>query len=260
MNSESGTLENVQNVQITPSTPALLPLDQPRIIAIRDGKYTYTFHFSRISQAEWERYFASITVTARNVTAGRETTIDAQSALIELAESKLFKVEGYSGDIMAKTDWQKRIWPRHMLPASQALIDVLSSTEEAQAPADGDSMEVLLDALWSAAADGSMTKFKGLAHRFSPPTVNHKRAFLSAGSKSTVVGGSRDGATVFSKRHKALLSIYDELVLSVDGYAINGCPLEGPENIRREMDAYHKFVAVDEIFRGPDISEAQEAA
>jgi hypothetical protein len=46
------------------------------------------------------------------------------------------------------------------------------------------------------------------------------------------------------------MSIYDDLIESVDGYSVGGKPLEGAEAIKREMDGGHKAAAALELFVG----------
>jgi hypothetical protein len=44
------------------------------------------------------------------------------------------------------------------------------------------------------------------------------------------------------------MGLYDELIQSVDGYGVDGKPLEGVEIIRREMDGYHKAESIAQLF------------
>src|SRR4029077_127038 len=93
------------------TTHNLLMLDEPRVIAIKDGKFTYSFTFSRISQADWERYFNGIYSASRNDGRAQVNTLDLQTAGIELFEEKLTGVAGYSGNFTATPGWQKKIPP-----------------------------------------------------------------------------------------------------------------------------------------------------
>jgi hypothetical protein len=94
-------------------------------------------------------------------------------------------------------------------------------------------------------------KFGGLVHRFNPPTAEHKRKYNRAISQTRVIGDARSGTTVFQGRQRLLVEFYDQLIASVEGYALRGQPLASPEQIRAEMDAVHKIVAVQQLFASP---------
>ncbi|HKV94882.1 MAG TPA: hypothetical protein VJW20_20220 [Candidatus Angelobacter sp.] len=228
-----------------PEAQALLPLDQPRVIAIRDGKFTYTFHFARIGKEDWLTYFRGIDYTSRNTGNGEEITLDADFALTRLAESKLERAEGYPGDFMSKEDWRNKVPLRHLRPAAVQFIDVQQSSVESEKPFDPESIEVTLDAKWSNVG------YAGLVHRFNPVTVELKRRFFRAGATSRVIGSGRNGTTVHGMRHSVLLDAYDELVQCVDGYSVGGKELRGEKDaILREMDAFHKVKAAEQLFTG----------
>jgi hypothetical protein len=58
-----------------------------------------------------------------------------------------------------------------------------------------------------------------------------------------------------------LAHLYDDLIVSVDGYSSGGCELGSDrEAIKREMDTYHKVAAVENLFvtSSDDGSEAKE--
>jgi hypothetical protein len=57
-----------------------------------------------------------------------------------------------------------------------------------------------------------------------------------------------------------LAKLYDELIVSVDGYTVSGRPLSGRDEIAHEMDAFHKVIAAREIFDTRMPQEAAEAA
>ena len=83
-------------------------------IPIKDGKWTYTFTFARVTLEEWCAFVD-------------ETRRSTEEKLLALGQKKLLKVDGYSGDIMSKPQWQERIWPRHMIPAVMALMDAVDA-------------------------------------------------------------------------------------------------------------------------------------
>ena len=99
-----------------------------------------------------------------------------------------------------------------------------------------------------------------LVHRFATPSADHRRRFLRARSRTTVVGGSRAGKTLIASTQPVLAKLYDELIVSVDGYSVSGRPLSGREEIAREMDGYHKVAAARELFETRMAEEDEVAA
>ena len=244
----------------TPSTTptnSLLMLDEPRVIAVRDGRITYTFHFRRILQADWERYFNGLYVASSNENGTQVNTTDLNSAGIELFESTLVKAEGYKNEMTRREEFWK-IPPRHSVLVSFLLRSVCASTTDDDRPLDCDSVEARIDALWSQTRPGDeTTMYRGLVHRFTPISVEQKKRFMRRGAINKVVGGSRKGTTIYSMKNKLMLELYDQLIQSVEGYGVAGKPLESVEQIRREMDAYHKCESVAQLF---NIGEAQPEA
>jgi hypothetical protein len=234
------------------NTPTLLHLDQPRVLAIRDGKFPYIFHFRRITLSDWERYYSSIFVSSRNEGGAQLNTTDNQTAGIDLLESTLMKVVGYKTDLTTKEAFIK-IPPRHSILVSNLLCNVTASEEDDEKPFDTESIETRMDAMWSQLEPGQEnTVYKGLVHRLSPPTAAQKKRYMRNGSISKVVGGSRKGTTIYSMRNKLMMELYDELIQSVDGYGVAGRPLGSVDEIRREMDGYHKSQAIFQLFNGSD--------
>ncbi len=236
----------------------LIDLAQGPVATLVDGGNAYTFYFNRISQADWERYFEGVTYTSHNEGKASVQILDMDTPGIELAEEKLDRVEGYRGEFMKKPGWQKMIPPRHMRPAAWLIRSVDAMVENDDLPFDPELIECRLEALWGMEKPGAMLQHKGLIHRFSPVTAEQKRRFYRAGGTSKIVGGSRNGKTIHAVRYKVLLRIYDELIISVEGYTFNGKPLESADEIRREMDAYHKVKAVEQLFSGTQVSTQSE--
>lgn len=254
----SSEAENVQNVQTLQNV--LLPLDQPRVIAIRDGKFVYRFTFNRITDGDWRRYFDGIYFASRNEGKSQVTTLDMETPGVEMVEAKLAKVEGYTR-VLSTADDFKRVLPRHSNQVAWLLRMVTPSRDESDKPFDPEAIEARIDALWSQTEPGeTVTLFKGLAHRFAVPSVEHKRRFYRAGAASKVVGGSRNGTTVYAGRHGVLIDLYDQLILGVDGYSVGGRALQSPDEIKREMDTYHKTIAVQQLFNSGSSDEAEEVA
>lgn len=231
------------------ATNALLMLDQPRVLVIREGKRDYTAQFRRITQTDWERYFSGLYLSSRNDGVAQTNTTDVHTAGIELFESTATKVTGYSRELTTAEDF-KKVLPRHSVPFSGLLCSVFVSDTDDDSPLDCDSVEARVDAVWSqTTADAQNTMYKGLIHRFTAPTIEQKKRYMRGGAVSRIVGGARKGSTtVYSLRNKLLLQLYDELIQAVEGYGVAGKPLDGVEQIRREMDGYHKTEAVAQLF------------
>jgi len=258
----SGPSKDALNFLLEEEEPkTLLMLDEPRVIPIREGKRDYTFYFRRILQTDWLNYFNGLYLATRNDGTSQLNTTDFNTAGIELFEATVTKVVGYSRELTTAADF-KKVLPRHSAPVAGLLRSVFISEVEDDKPLDCDSVETLIDAHWSqTTSPGQITQYKGLVHRFMPPDVEQRKRYMRGGAISRVVGGTRKGATtVYSLRNKLLLQLYDELIQSVEGYGVAGKPLESIEDIRREMDGYHKAEAVAQLFNTQPEAAAAEAA
>ncbi len=240
------------------SDGALLMLDAQRVVTFKDGNFVYTYYFNRISAQDWERFFDGIFYASRNDGKAQVTTLDLDTPASELVEQMLDRVEGYSGDFMSKAGWKNKLPPRHVRPVSMELRSVVASDTESDKPFDPESIEARLDATWGMLEPGKMTQYNGLVHRFSPVSLELRRKFYRAGAQSRVVGGSRNGTTIHALRHKALMKAYDELIQSVEGYGVAGRALSTREEIIREMDAYHKVKAVEQLFAGTRVADEEQ--
>jgi hypothetical protein len=245
-----------------------IQLDAPRTVSFKAGKNAFTYTFRRITDADWRQYFAGISFITERAGAGRTNRLDVRSSGLDLVEHCLEKVEGYpmrdGSNIMDLADWKQRLPYGHRLKAAELLVDVSLSDVDREYFFEPDIDEVVLDAAWNSAAPGLMTRCFGLVHRFHPATAEHQRRFNRATSESRVVGGSRAGRTIYPGSQALLIALYDELVVSVDGYGVQGKPLTGADAIKHEMDTFHKVSAVQQLFATPDDdaepAEANEAA
>jgi hypothetical protein len=244
----------------------LLPLDAERVVSFKQSGRALTFKFRRITDGDWKRYFDAITLRSVSVAGAKKQSrtdeFDYRTARLALVDETLTDVQGYNtadgSPISAMKDWQSRVPYGHKLAASQLLEAVERSSNvdaDRQFTILADADEVFLDASWGSATPGEMTRYLGLVHRFKPVTIEQQRKYNRATSRAVVVGGRHGGTTEYAKPHSILASLYDELVLSVDGYGVNGAALDGAENIRREMDTLHKVEAVQQLFATPDAEE-----
>jgi hypothetical protein len=240
-------------------TSAVLELDGERTVTFRDRGHAYTYTFSRIGSGDWLRYFEGVAITSRREGKnGVVETMDLESAGVDLVESKVVKAEGYAGDFMSDPKWKQCLPFGHVRAAAQLLRDGNISLADDSQPLNPLKVEVAIDAKWNVSKPGEMRQFGGLLHRFNPPTAEHKRKYNRAISQTRVIGDARSGLTVFQGRQRLLIDFYDQLIASVEGYVLRGQALTSPEQIRSEMDAVHKIVAVQQLFASPSETAKQE--
>jgi hypothetical protein len=239
---------------------AVLELDGERSVTFRDRGHAYTYTFSRIGSVDWLHYFEGVAITSRREGKnGVVETLDLESAGVDLVESKVVKAEGYAGDFMSDPKWKQCLPFGHVRAAAQLLRDGNISPVDDSQPLNPLKVEVAIDAKWNVSKPGEMRQFGGLLHRFNPPTAEHKRKYNRAISQTRVIGDARSGITVFQGRQRLLVEFYDQLIASVEGYALRGQPLASPEQIRAEMDAVHKIIAAQQLFASPaDAAPAQQ--
>jgi hypothetical protein len=231
---------------------ALLDLSGDRQVTFKDKGQIFVFTFNRITDAQWRHYFSGLVVENEKSGSGRLARVDYRTAGIDLFETAVKDVAGYKlreGKFTDIPNWKTRVPYGHKQKAVDLLTDVTFS-DSAPEFFDPEVEEIFVDAKWGA-DQGMMTQFRGLAHRFTPPSGAHQQRFNRAAGESRVVGG-RSGKTISTSRQDLLADLYDELIVSVEGYAFAGKPLEGTEQIRREMDTFHKAAAVNLLFSSPE--------
>ena len=227
----------------------MLPLDMPRSITLKSGKHTFTYHLRRVTCADWLSYFQGIVNQTLQVNGQREQVFESDSALLELVDSVLTDVEGY-GDIGAMKEWRVAVPLKYRMAVGIALLSVGVSKAKDITPSLCDLVEVTLDATW--AVGGKTLFFSGLVHRFRQPSIADLKRFNFEASRVKVTGSAKDGITVYPPHQAIAMKIYDDLIESVDGYSVHGKPLEGVDEIKREMDGAHKAKAALELFRGEE--------
>lgn len=228
-----------------------IDLAAPRIIVIEDRGKPYSLTVGRITKAQWLKYFAGVTNTSELIDGKEVQSYDTSAARLDLVESSLIGAEGYpltDGRSVTSFDgWQKLLPISHRHAVGLALVNAAPAPPEDAAFSLGFE-SVCIDAMWGAAENRSMQMFHGLLHVFKTPSVEHQRRFAREASRSTIVGGHRRGKTVYHGAQAVLVDLYDELIVRVEGYQVNGTPLSEAESIAREMDAFHKFVAANALF------------
>lgn len=226
---------------------AFIELAKPRIIAIEERRRKYLLTLARVPKKAWMHYFDGILSTSENLNGKRVDSFDASSARIELVESLLTDAQGYGGALGA--GWQKMIPLAHRMAAGNALVEVERGEPSDDEPIQLGAESVYLNAVWGADEKGAMMKYRGLCHRFQTPSGEQQRRYSRDSSRSRIVGGSRRGKTVWLGPQPMLVELYDELILSVEGYRVDGVDLgTDREAIVAEMDTYHKVAAADVLF------------
>jgi hypothetical protein len=240
---------------------AAIELKAPRIIAIEDRGKQYLLTLARITRKQWLTYFDAIVSTSENQGGKRIDSFDSSAARLDLVESALITASGY-GLPAGKTSidqvegWKALLPISHRLGVANALLSVSFSE-----PTDEDAISlgeesVYLDAVWGADENAELRKFTGLRHNFTTPTAQQQRHLARENSRSRIIGGSRGGKTLWLGAQATLAELYDELIVSVEGYAVDG---EEPDRgaIVEFMDTYHKVCAADTLFAAaaPKVAE-----
>ncbi len=218
------------------NTENLFPLDTPEFaVRFRSATKSFRHIFRRITAADWEAYYDN--VIAESAADGGKADIYQDTASLVLFERAILRVEGYQArDARAPEAlrrWRGCIPQEHRLFAIGLLLENIGSiakgTFEIGTEGRSVSFVVVRD------DEPSMGKrLFGVTHGFCAPTADHRRRFLCA-------------ATQIPASYRALVSLYDELAVSAEGYSFSGAPI-APEHLRREMILPHKLYAISALF------------
>ena len=236
--------------------PRLIDLTQNRTLAIRQGGRRYSITVAPIPQPVWvETFFDAIEATVKCGDGRAEKHVDVRSAAVELVERVATAAEGYPG-LANQSGWQSKLPLAHRLTYGEMLIEAYEpqgAGSEISSP-DG-THSVRLQALWSAGPTGAMCMHRHLGHKFKVPSGQQKEQLRRANAGIwRSAGWSRRGTPVFlaslsSEADHVLAALYDQLILSVEGYSQGGQPLHGDRaEIARSMDAFHKVTAARSLF------------
>jgi hypothetical protein len=239
-------------VPVTEGTD-LLPLDvAERLVVFRSGGKSYRHIFNRLRPADWEKFFGHIVAEFKQEKGGFSQVVDADYASLVFYAKAIKRVEGYlTRDGSAPENlptWPECVPQHHRLAAVDLLMRVSRGEAGDDSMLEAEGVTVTLDALWNESAPGEMKQYKGLVHKFSSPTAEQRRRSLRAKNRAFIAGGSRSGITMLPSSHLVLVKLYDDLILSVEGYGVAGRPLDSREQIAREMDSLHKAHAVGQLF------------
>jgi hypothetical protein len=241
----------------TPSTTQI-DLAVPRTIALNTPRGDRTLFCRRVAREDWDAFFDAVYITETRIGLDIESTVDIQRARLVLADRVLIGAGGYrvEGDdpIDCVPEWQS------LLPIShrEQLGAILASTRVDGAQPELISVEgeaVVLGCVWTmtswrddAGEHVGMQHISGLRHILRAPTARQHQRYSRETSRTIILGGDRAGTTQRLGAQKLMAELYDEMIISVDGYCLNGTPLEGRDNIAREMDTHHKVTAARQIF------------
>ena len=243
-------------------TPIPIDLAAPRSIVIRQAGRAYTFHIRPITEQDWFAYFDSIVTTSERKGNDVVRRSDAGAAGVTLVEKVLTGAEGYrlppgQTSLTGLDGWESKIPMQHRLAIAEVLLNVsaIELGESDDALLIG-SEAVALEALWSADEQGNIRKHAPLVHVFDTPSADHQRKYLRDASRSRIVGGSRQGRTVWQGAQRTLAALYDELIQDVQGYVWGSSSLACADRteIARRMDTRHKVAAAEKLF-APAVAE-----
>ena len=252
-----------QSAEQSQATEQLLPLDLPeRAIVLGSGSHKTTHFFRRLKDKDREGFSSRVDIEVEQRDGEMIRTINIQSAALWLYRNAIVRVEGYrleDGRPLSEVpNWKERIPRAHAIRAANLLTSVSFSRPEFGTVIGGEGDLVVLDAVWTADDSGAGTrKYSGLKHYFGSVSADQQRRFDRTRNRAFILGDRRRGRTIIPSSQSLFASLYDELIQRVEGYSVGGRPLEGREEIVREMDGFHKSAAAQGLFES-DIDESAE--
>jgi hypothetical protein len=236
--------------------PQLIELAQNRKLTLRNGGLRYGLIIPPISAEAWfEQFFNQIRCAVTGDRVQTDSYVDVESAAANLAEKAAVGFEGYPS-LEGVADWQSKIPLSHLMGYGHALLEVVEPEgADRSAKPSGGFHVVRIEALWDSTPAGAMCRHRKLVHTFTVPGSRQRDRFRRSAMKmrrTTAV--THRGSVDFLAPENAFFAraqadIYDELIASVDGYAVNGEPLSNDRaQIIIHMDTYHKVRAANFLF------------
>jgi hypothetical protein len=217
-----------------------IDLALPRKIVLRQGANRLTYLIRPIPEGAWFKYFDGIVSTAEREGKQVVQRIDASSAGVALVDDMLSPLP------VAATPLAHKLALANVL--TSAYVPPSDGTQEALSPE-----AVRLHCIWSAGDGDATRRYKNLVHFFETPSAEQNRRYRREDSRAQIISGSRKGMTIFHGAQRALAALYDELIVGVAGYAVNGVDLQGREDIAKYMDTYHKVAAAAQLFAPAEV-------
>jgi hypothetical protein len=238
-----------------------------RKLTIRSACSRRSLIITRISARAWfEHYYEKIFTILRH---GPVDAAGVEFAALNLLQEVAIGAEGYPR-LAGMADWFSKIPIEDKSVYGDALLQVFENKELSgpTVPTLGQACVIGMEALWDTLPSGRMCFHKHLVHQFERPSKQQRERYRDASARvGRTAGVMRRGVPVSlapeqSIVARALAALYDELILRVDGYAVNGEPLtDDREKIAANMDTFHKVRASMWLFsRGMSETEGRRAA
>lgn len=242
-----------------PNNPKLLELAPAELVVSlkvsHAGRPYRVRHFlTPPAPADWAAYEAALQMAVEELPCEDDSGEPSYRLEMRSADAALLlwtrlarRVEGYALPDAADA-WRDLIPLAHKEAAVRALLLVAPAPPFADPGANGffplaaEEVAVTLEAARNGAA------YPRLVHRFRPPSVEAERAYRRLLAESLLVRGTRTPRTLLPARLPALTRLYDQLILGVEGYSIEGQPPVSRLQLLEHMDAWHKRVAVQALF------------
>ena len=202
-------------------------------------------HFFRPPKtADWLAYDLAINRFAEDQGDTRILCWPTESAMVSLWDKLALRTEGYGGfSEQPPENWKSLVPAPHKLPAVKLLAQVFSkeTDEDAGYSFDPSRAQVVLEA----GRSGQICS--PLRHFLQWPMERQQKDFSALGSRTYIVRGSRTGKTLIPSTLKELVRLYDELILEVQGYTVNG-QVPTRDQAVQGMDALHKQTVILGLF------------
>lgn len=242
--------------------PELIELAQNRKIAIKQGARHYTVTISPISEATWFKCFDAI-IGESKCKRSKWTNghIDVVSAGIGLVQATAVAAQGYP-DLKDVPNWQLKLPEAHLFQFGNVLLETYVPDEDAvRKCSESGTVMVRLNSLWNAGEGGSMVRRRHLVHHFYKPSAEQQGRYRRAGvAFRSHEKTSRGTKTVYLAprdplQARVLVALYDELIVRVEGYAVDGRALgDRTSEIVHWMDTFHKVTAARPLFEKGEVS------
>lgn len=224
-----------------------------------DRRYRLQHNLRPPKAPDWVAYEREIhggfeEVTTIDKESGFRPQAEAAEAANTLWDLLVLEVKGYTltGNL-GNASWKEKIPLAHKEAAIGRLAQVsLASEEEAQDtkdlfPEPGEEL-VLLEAEREAT-------FPRLLHRFTTPTLAQEKVWKRLIGDNLFIRGRKGGntRTLLAPKLRRQIELYDLLIASVEGYSYENQHLASKEQVVKEMDAWHKRMALLVLFRGEEV-------
>lgn len=219
------------------SQTSLLPLDAERTVTIPRGPHLITYHLRRVTEDDWRKYSSGIAAYTERRGSAEVEVYDANTAKTDLVSDCIITIDGCSEEFLSLPNWRELISLPHTIRVADALLNVDEAANPAGLVPGAIFVDICLRSTWNG------VRYNSLVHRFAAPSKVHLRRYFKAASRTRRIGSKNLWPNAFN----AILALYDELIIEVEGYAIAGRPLRAAEEIIQEMDSRHKACALNRL-------------